>query len=63
MRLKSLTERIIETTEDARLAARRTRRLMRRSIGWVHSGRSKIRLIIVYYDEHGAEWFIVLCGR
>ena len=60
----SLTERIIETVEDAHAHGASDQKIDEAlyRIGCTRVIR-RSGSMIVYYDEHGAEWFIVLCGR
>ena len=60
----SVTERIIEIVEDARARGAPDQQIDRAlfRIGCTRIIR-RSGMMIVYYDDHGVERFIVLCGR
>jgi hypothetical protein len=60
----SLTERIIETVEDARSRGASDHEIDEalHQIGCTRIIRRSGMMIVYYYDDHGAERFIVLSG-
>ena len=60
----SLTERIIEIFEDARARGASDQKIDEAlfRIGCTRIVR-RLETMIVYYDDHGVERFIIVCGR